>query len=304
MRNYKTLTMFAVCLLASLYVAPAMAFDGPLAHSAKIAMNRFLASQQEGQSTSEDMSVTRGAPNSKCPEFQAYGYPASSASAEKRSYFLCRGGYAGQYDTSEKGSLWIAEHISKAHLGGDANRKGVDFNPDPQIPTNLSANDQTYKRSGFDKGHLAPAADFKESQELMDQSFYYSNAVPQRPEHNRGIWANLEGAVREMATRRGELYVVTGPVYSGDNQQFLAGTRIPDALYKVLVDTKTHEMTAFVIPNENGLGDDPAPYQTSVRSVEKITGLNFNPDLSRANADKMELSSDWIMPKVRVKFND
>jgi DNA/RNA endonuclease G (NUC1) len=97
------------------------------------------------------------------------------------------------YDAEVKTPLWVAERIKRDDLKGVAKRDGLDFQDDPQVPP-LDGGNQ-YKRSGFDKGHLAPAADFRWSQEAMNQSFIFSNAVPQNPTHNQKIWGNLESMV-------------------------------------------------------------------------------------------------------------
>lgn len=256
---------------------------------------------------SAGMSTTQGRPNGDCPQFQTYGYPQSSdAKIQHRSFYSCRAGYAGMYDPAEKTPLWIAEHLSARQMDGRANRKGVEFNEDPQIPSGANARLEDYKRSGYDKGHLAPAGDYRASQELMNNTFLLSNAVPQNPDHNRGIWANLEASVREMTARRGDLYVITGPVYSNTHRSKIGrGVSVPDALYKVVVDSSTHEMTAFIIPNRADVGDDPGRYQVNVREVERATGLNFNPNLGRADADRLEVGGgNWMLPRVRVRFND
>lgn len=249
-------------------------------------------------------SVTKGYQNSNCPQFQAYGYPVSKdENIVKRSYFTCRLGYAGQFDPSEKTPLWSAEHITAENTQGQASRDDLDFIPDPEIPTNLSAFDKDYSRSGYQKGHMAPAADFKYNQLAMNETFFYSNAVPQAPQHNMHIWNYLEAATRELANRRGELYVITGPIYSSNPHLKLKNNvSIPDAIFKVLVDPKTKSMTAFIIPNNDNVGEDYNPYQVTVREVEKVSGLNFNPSLSRSESDKLEVSGgDWIMPKPRKR---
>lgn len=159
------------------------------------------------------MSVAYGKQNPNCPQFQAFGFPIPKTDGVvERSYSTCRLGYAGMYDAEVKTPLWVAERIRRDDLKGVAQRDGLDFQDDLQVPP-LDGSNQ-YKRSGFDKGHLAPAADFHWSNEAMSQSFMFSNAVPQNPTHNRKIWEHLESMVREMASRRGVLVVFTGPVFT------------------------------------------------------------------------------------------
>ena len=195
---------------------------------------------------SAGMSVAQGHSNTDCPQFQAYGYPQTTDERIRhRAFYACRPGYAGMYDPAEKTSLWIAERLSSSAISGRASRKGIDFDEDPQIPSGANARLEDYRGSGYDKGHLAPAGDYRANQALMNQTFLLSNAVPQNPDHNRGIWANLEASIREMTARRGDLYVITGPVYTNPRRSKIGrGVSVPDALYKVVVDVGRHEMTA------------------------------------------------------------
>lgn len=251
---------------------------------------------------SDYRSVTKGVQNTKCGRFQAYGYPVvKDNSTIKRSYYTCRLGYAAQFDPIEKTSLWVAEYISAANTKGSASRDEIDFIQDPDIPINLTGTDRDYSRSGFQRGHLAPAGDNKHSQVSMNETFFYSNAVPQTPQNNMHIWNYLEGATREIANRRGELYVLTGPIFKSiPRKKIKNNISVPDYLYKVLIDKRSKSMTAFIIPNRDDTGDDFTKFQVSVREVEKATGINFNPELSRQEADMLEVSGgDWVMPKTR-----
>ncbi len=271
-------------------------------------------SHQSAAAVGESMSVVYGKQNKNCPQFQAFGFPTPKTDGVvERSYSTCRLGYAGMYDAEVKTPLWVAERIKRDDLKGVAKRDGLDFQDDPQVPP-LDGGNQ-YKRSGFDKGHLAPAADFRWSQEAMNQSFIFSNAVPQNPTHNQKIWGNLESMVREMASRRGVLLVFTGPVFTKPvswlhhgrkSQERQSGSiPVPAALFKVIVDPATKDMTAFVIPNDGLQGEEPSRFQLSVREVERVTGLDFNPDLSRSEADRLEANGDaWVLPKVRGAFRE
>ena len=250
-------------------------------------------------------SVTQGKPNPNCPHFQSYGYPSiADPKILRRSFYTCRIGYAGLYDPAEKTPLWIAERLTKSSFAANAERDQLDFIPDPDIPYGALPVDADYEGSGYDKGHMAPAADFKSSQVAMNATFRFANAIPQTPRSNRGIWKQLEDATREVASRRGEIYVVTGPIYSGSSRIKLKNrVSIPNAIFKILIDPKRTSMTGFVVPNSTSLGKDFRNYQVKVREIEKLTGLNFNPNLARALADKMEAENggDWIMPGEKTR---
>lgn len=253
-------------------------------------------------------SVTQEKPNTQCPEFQAFGYPTTADSKIlRRAFYTCRTGYAGLYDPAERTPLWIAEHLLKSNLNGSADREGMDFIADPDIPYGAMPKTADYSKSGYDKGHMAPAADFKNSENAMYATFQFSNAVPQTPESNRHIWKALEESTRELANRRGELYVISGPIYSTIPRVQLKGhVSISDATYKILIDPKAKSMTGFVVPNTSNPGNDFRMYQVKVREIEKLAGLNFNSSLSQSEADRMEVATggDWLMPNSRTKHKD
>lgn len=261
---------------------------------------------QHSADTYSRHTVVKGSPGSDCSDQHAFGSPvALDDRTMQRSFFLCRIGYASMYDPTTKTPRWVAQRITAQSIEGSSNRKKSQFEEDNQIPSKDNVRLSDYKGSGVDKGHLAPAGDFKFSQDAMNQSFLLTNIVPQDSEHNRTIWANLEGSVRELAARRGELYVITGPIFTPTPDTIGRGVWVPYAMFKVVIDAKRKEMTAFIIKNDSAQGEDPARFQVTVRDVERATGLNFNPNLNRSEADRMEVGGgDWVIPKVRVRFKN
>lgn len=300
--------------LTPLFLVLGLIFSAPAsAYSIERLANQAIRQAIEGTSRSSAgahyeaapgrFSVTLGQENPECIELHAFGAPRTPS--VEQPLYTCRTGYASFFDPGIKSPRWVVERLDGNNLDGGAKRKGITFQPDPQIPRFARVMPEDYRGSGYDKGHLAPAADFRASATAMEQTFFLSNIVPQDAKQNRSIWANLEAAVREMASRRGTLYVITGPVYQAPVATIGRGIPVPSALYKVIIDKQRGEMTAFVIPNNPDTGDDPARYQTAVRNVERATGINFNPSLSRQDADRLEVAGgSWLIPRVRVKFND
>jgi endonuclease G len=86
------------------------------------------------------------------------------------------------------------------------------FYPEPLLPSVDQAQFEDYRRSGFDRGHMTPSGDMPDPQ-AQQQSFSLADLVPQTQELNRGVWAGIETAVRDLAAREGEVYVVTGPAF-------------------------------------------------------------------------------------------
>lgn len=211
----------------------------------------------------------------ECGDKFAYGRPV--ASTANQTTFLCRAGYAVLHDDARKVPLYSAEHLKGHELARNVARSN-DFRPDPDLPPDARAELNDYARSGYSRGHMTPAADAADEQE-MHQTFYLSNMVPQNQVMNEGIWAGLESATRACAKKLGELYVITGPVFTGQPQTVGPDrVAVPDQIYKIAFDEKSGQYRAFVIPNRAlPRRSDFAPYEKSITDVEKLTGLNFFP---------------------------
>ncbi|MDT4761243.1 DNA/RNA non-specific endonuclease [Sphaerochaeta sp. PS] len=210
---------------------------------------------------------------------------------------ITHSGYSLLYSEEHEQPLWVAYHLTQEELYGTDSRKD-NFRADPSIATG-SATLADYKGSGYDRGHLAPAADFSWSEEAMSDSFFLSNMSPQAPDFNRGIWSTLEATVRNFADTEGDIYVVTGPVLT-DGPYKTIGTNkvsVPKQYYKVILDYTEPELKAigFVLPNE-GSNARVETFATSVRQVEQLTNLDFFPKLPDPVEEKLETSfsvADW-----------
>ena len=183
-------------------------------------------------------------------------------------------GYTLSYNPKYKQANWVAYLLTKDETVKRFQR-GEFFAADPMIPgTDFSID---YQKSGYDRGHLAPAADMGYSMETMVQSFFYSNMSPQLPRFNRGVWKKLEMQVRNWAVEYDSLYVVTGPIF--DSVMPTIGPHrvaVPKAYYKVLLQKRNGnwEGIGFILPNSNTKVDFKE-YATNIDKVEEITGIDF-----------------------------
>ena len=163
------------------------------------------------------------------------------------------------------------------------------FRSDPQIPTE-SATPSDYRRSGYDRGHLAPAADMAFSARTMADSFFMSNMSPQKPAFNRGIWKDLEALVRYFAIKEQRIVVVTGPILPREKTITIGANKVtvPTHYYKVIFDlTPPRKMIGFILPNEGS--DEPlAAFAVTVDAVEKATGLNFFSKVPKEEQERLE----------------
>ena len=202
-------------------------------------------------------------------------------------------GYTLSYNEEYEQPSWVAYELTRDEVLGDQARKD-DFRADPAVKTG-SATPADYKKSGYDRGHLAPAADFKWSPEAMNDTFFMSNMSPQTGDFNRGIWADLEAMVRVNAFLSDSLYVVTGPVLTDGPYKTIGENEVavPNYYYKVLLDYTEPEVKAigFILPNEKGKKKMPS-YAVSIDKVEEVTGIDFFPLLPDDVEDVLEAEFD------------
>ena len=202
--------------------------------------------------------------------------------------------YFFQYDENHEQPKWVAHAVPVYVIDGNASRSN-DFRPDSAVATG-SAVKEDYWNSGYDRGHLAPSADFRWSKRALSESYYYSNMSPQRPELNRERWAETEDVIREnvIATKE-QLFVVTGPVLKdGLNKIGPNGVSVPDHYFKIALDIEGNEKKAiaFVMPNKY-CSHPVMYYSVSVDSVEKLTGLDFFYNLDDSLEERLEANVNY-----------
>ncbi len=179
------------------------------------------------------------------------------------------------YSFFHRTPYWVAWKLTRERTKGDITRKS-NFQPDPKLPEpRVQSSD--YSRSGYDRGHMAPAGDMKWDEQAMTESFYMSNVCPQNKKLNKDDWRDLEEACRRWANKYGRVYIVCGPIYENNKPKRIGKNKVavPDKFYKViLIDKKQPLALGFVFKNE-GHHRHLSQYMVSVDNVEDITGLDF-----------------------------
>jgi len=203
---------------------------------------------------------------------------------------LCRTGYLLAHDGDFKTPIWVIQRLTR-EKALERQPRPNDFRPDLDLPKEERAELSDYKGSGYDRGHMAPSADFGWSAVAISESYLLSNMVPQNGPNNQQIWANLESQVRDWAIVRGEIMIYTGPIYNNDVAEKTIGkgkVGVPDKLYKIVYDVQKKEAIAFLIPNKAIPVKDLPNYIVSIRDIEYITGLNFLSALPRKEQNRIE----------------
>ena len=188
-------------------------------------------------------------------------------------------GYTVSYNEDYCIPNWVAYELTASEVEGLESRSDK-FVPDPMV-TGRTATTDDYRNSGWDRGHMAPAADMKWSRQAMVESFYLSNICPQNHNNNAGVWKKLEEATRSLAGRFSFVYVVSGPIVGKTHLKIGPNkVAVPKAFFKCLLvaDGDRWQAIGFVTPNE--AGKRPlAEYAHSIDEIEEMTGIDFFPAL-------------------------
>jgi endonuclease G len=218
------------------------------------------------------------ASSSNCPANFAGGKAPAiiKQSLLQKSRELCMHSFGVLHSGLTRTPLWSAEHLTRGRIqqAHEQVRRNA-FHPEGGLPVTERAELKDYSRSGFDRGHMAPSGDMPDEQSQHD-SFTLANMVPQDPKNNRGIWEGIESAVRHLTEQRGELYVITGPLFVGSSVQQLNGrVLVPTHIYKLVYDPKRSEGAAYLVKNV----DTKDVQQVSVEEIGKMAGFDFLPGI-------------------------
>ena len=200
--------------------------------------------------------------------------------------------YALSYSEKDEQAEWVAYKLTSKNFNANIKRTN-NFKADKWVKTE-SAQLSDYYKSGYDRGHLAPAGSMKIDKTSMSESFFMSNMSPQKPGFNRGIWKRIEEKVRYWTEINDSIFVVTGPIL--DNPLGSIGENkvtIPRAYYKTLLGYKNGKAKglAFVISNEKS-NASLYKFVTSIDNVEEITGIDFYHNIDNKTQDNVEANKD------------
>ncbi len=243
------------------------------------------------------MSVPVLASATGCPQHFAQGKPPAivQPNLKTRTQEVCFISYAVLHSGVSRTPLYAAEHLKRDNLllAKDLSRKDS-FHAEDDLPKSDRAELADYQRSGYDRGHLAPNADMP-NRDAQRESFSLANMVPQIHANNAGVWANLESTARQLATEEGELYVVSGPAFLGNNIKKVGNVLVPTHLWKAMYSPKQQRAGAYLITN-----DETKEYKAiSLVELEKMVGLNVLPTLSIKVRE-----SGMVLPKATSQRGD
>jgi endonuclease G, mitochondrial len=209
-------------------------------------------------------------------DLRSHGLPK----LEQGDELVVHPGHILVYDQKHKQAKWVAHIATPDLITGNLAR--IDsFFPDPKVKGGTAVTTD-YWNSGYDRGHLVPSADMRWNQEALAATYLYSNISPQKPELNRGSWAELEDWLRRYVNfSKGRVFVVTGPVLRDGLPIMQKPNRqndvsIPEHFFKVIADLDGESPKGIAFIQSNGVNEyPPISYAVPIDSVEKLTGIDF-----------------------------
>jgi len=228
--------------------------------------------------------------------FVKYGFPGPIHDIERHKEFV------SVFDRRTRNPYYVVEHLTPESLQKgptNGNRRNSFFKEDESIPEIFRSRLKDYFRSGYDRGHQAPAADAKFSQQAMDETFLLTNMSPQVGEgFNRDYWASLEYFCRCLTKKYGSVRVITGPLFLPRKDpvdgKFKVSyevignppnVAVPTHFFKLVVAEKSLNkapgsedvaVAAFVLPNGKIPNEVPlTSFKVPVEALERSSGLEL-----------------------------
>ena len=262
-----------------------------------------------------------GMANAPCKDVAPWGFPQPASQEAKvedarRSRkkgtpsvgFICHAGqYALGYDQSLRVPRWTTEIVSPSRQQGEAAKVRKDWRPDPFIPKGLEVLASDYSKD-LTKGAIGVKAfvsykNFANNEVQVGRTFYLSNTAPAiKKDDAPGAWERLEDQVVKWSADKGDLMVISGPIFLNGTPLGWAGhtqkqrrsdeargvIAIPTHFYKIIVDLKTNEAIAFQVPNDDSSAEMLPSMAKRVSDIELASGLSFFPDVQGQDREKLE----------------
>lgn len=212
-------------------------------------------------------------PIEECKVHAPFGFPSTKKTSVSK---ICRVGYFTIHDNKAKIPV-VTSYVLKVQHSMGCEERDNSFSIDRSLPYSSRSGNKDYAKSGYDIGHMANAADLKYSQEAQASAAILSNAAPQLPEFNRGIWKKLEDTTRGwVMSRQSDILIYVGPVYNPKTDRTIGKgfVGVPHAYFKILTDLRTNESQVFLMEHKGSRAEFQT-FVTSLAEVQKRTGIVF-----------------------------
>ena len=246
-----------------------------------------------GEESPENMGVVVGSPDGGIDLMSRLEIPYRLD--DSGSEVIEHMGYALSYNSDYRVPNWVAYELLESEVLTAYRSREDRFEPDPLVK-GRQAYDRDYVGSGYDRGHMAPAADMRWSSQTMKECFYLSNVCPQNHNLNSGAWNDLEKQVRYEAKYYKSVWVVCGPIFEYNNPKHIGTNHVmvPDSFFKALLARRkdgSYAAIGFIFPNEACVRNLTL-YAMTVDELEAKLGMDLFYNLETKAQDKAEAVMD------------
>lgn len=181
--------------------------------------------------------------------------------------------YTSIFSISKKYPVVVEWWVTKAKVDCPTPLKRKDnFKPDPLLPQHTDIS-KDYVGSGYDRGHMMPAADnLCQTQQIQDESFYFSNMAAQTHRLNAGDWKSLETFTREESKVKDSIHVWAGNI--GEIKK-IGSVSVPKYCWKVIHIKKENKWVAYLFENNTSNPDGFKNNEVALKDITSLTGFTF-----------------------------
>lgn len=251
--------------------------------------------EEDARRTQEEAQLTENMTEAPNEGLQRHVYEEMEQPAPligKREMLLFKTQFVISYNIETLCPNYVCWCLTSDRCKGDAERSD-NFKGDPSLSEATRVETYDFNNSGYDRGHMCPAADNRNDEQAMDESFFMTNVCPQNHNLNEGDWNELEKQCRRWAKNYGPLYICCGPIFDSDSPRTIGKRKemkvsVPDRFFKVILSLdRVPKAIGFIYPNA-ATSKEMRSYAVSVDEVEKITGLDFFPQLPDDQETELE----------------
>ncbi len=235
----------------------------------------FITACQSAQKRTVEIAVPPAVLEKLTPPPQAPAAPAPAVVLDHK-YFQVH------YSPEFKLAKYVKYTLTADRLRSRAAARKNRFFSDPLLKLKKlpAVAQNAFAKSGYQRGHLAPAEDFRFSQEAIDATFVMSNMAPQKQNLNAGPWKKLEELVRRFACGEEKVTVITGPVLEASLDRLPSGVTVPERFFKIVIDETPPRKAIAYILHQNDRGNVLRERIASFDEIKKSTQEDFYAEIA------------------------
>lgn len=290
-KNHKSTVISSLFMLI---IACIWIFNAHSNKEATDADNGSIHSTQNSTNATKSVDITNSTDT-----ITALPYQLAAVRNQQSEQVITHIGYTVSFNPEWNIPNWVAYVLTKEEtMGTEARAKH--FLPDPQV-TNNPVVTSDYSHSGYDRGHMAPAADMKWSKQVMQESFYMTNMCPQNHSINAGDWKDLEEFGRDLAVEYDSIHIVCGPIVHS-TEHTIGQERsivVPEAFFKAFLRLTSNGWSAIAYRMPNAPSNQPLmTYMHTIDEIENEIGIDLFyllPDSIETIIEADYTISDWTI---------